>query len=128
MLYAYNYHRPYHSRPELRDPKRQEYLRDRIALERGDLPAEEPESDYQIYVGDIRLASGRDPLGRFRRVRPRQAVVARGKRGEWDSVFLSPPVGQMGVVDDLCVGRRRRWPHRLPPPALISPHKPHLQT
>ena len=89
MLYAYNYHRPYHSRPELRDPKRQEYLRDRIALERGDLPAEEPESDYQIYVGDIRLASGRDPLGRFRRVRPRQAVVARGKRGEWDSGFLS---------------------------------------
>ncbi len=89
MLYDYNYHRPYFSRREARDPKRQRYLRERMSLERGDLPVEESDSDYQIYVGDIRLASSRDPLGRFRRVRPRQPVVARGRRGEWDSGFLS---------------------------------------
>ena len=88
MLYDYNYHRPYYSRPDRRDAGRQEYLHGRMSLERGDLPPEEPDSDYQIYTGDIRLAAARDPLGKFKRIGQRQPVVARGERGEWDSGFL----------------------------------------
>ncbi len=42
---------------------------------------------------------------------------------------LSPPGGQMGVVDDLCVGRRRRWPRivflLLPLSRLTSPIRIH---
>ena len=89
MIYDYNYHRPYFSRSSRRDSERQAYLQRRMSLERGALPAEEPDRDYQIYVGDIRLASGRDPLGQFQRICPRKPVVPRGERGSWDSGFLS---------------------------------------
>jgi hypothetical protein len=88
MLYDYNCHRAYYSRADRRDAERQKYLLGRMSLERGELPAEEPDSNYQTYTGDIRLATARDPLGKFKRIGPRQPVVACGERAEWDSGFL----------------------------------------
>jgi hypothetical protein len=57
-------------------------------LQRGSLPPEEPEEAYGIYVGDLRLAVSREPLGKFQRIQNSRAVVTRGERNEWDSGFL----------------------------------------
>lgn len=44
-----------------------------------------------IFTGDTRLAVNRDGIGKFERVNAHQPVIARGRRGEWDSGFIVMP-------------------------------------
>ena len=50
-----------------------------------------PEPKTGAFIGDIRLAVNRDGISKFQRVNPHQPLVARGKKGEWDSSSLHLP-------------------------------------
>jgi hypothetical protein len=50
-----------------------------------------PEPKTGAFIGDIRLAVNRDGVSKFQRVNQHQPVVARGKKGEWDSGSLHMP-------------------------------------
>ena len=93
MLYDFNRYRPFHGHLGYRNQgslnmTRQDRIKRRVALRRGELPDEPVADAYGIYTGDIRLAVSASALGPFQRVQPRVPVVARGDRGEWDSGFL----------------------------------------
>ena len=105
MLYDFNRYRPYYGHLGYYKQgdlgiTRQERVKRRVALRRGDLPPEEPEDDYGIYTGDIRLAVCRNAMGKFQRIQPWTPVVPRGERNEWDSGFLVLGGGSMIVRDD----------------------------
>ena len=93
MLYDFNRYRPFHGHLGYTgqgslNMTRQDRIKARVALRRGELPDEPVADAYGIYTGDIRLAVSGSALGPFERVQPRVPVVARGDRGEWDSGFL----------------------------------------
>ena len=93
MLYDFNRYRPFHGHLGYThqgnlNMTRQDRIKARVALRRGELPDEPAADAYGIYTGDIRLAVSASALGPFQRVQPRVPVVARGGRGEWDSGFL----------------------------------------
>ena len=93
MLYDFNRYRPFHGHLGYTgqgslNMTRQDRIKARVALRRGELPDEPVADAYGIYTGDIRLAVSGSALGPFQRVQPRVPVVARGDRGEWDSGFL----------------------------------------
>jgi hypothetical protein len=50
-----------------------------------------PKPKTGIFTGDTRLAVNRDGVSKFQRVNPHQPIIARGKRGMWDSGFIVMP-------------------------------------
>lgn len=50
-----------------------------------------PEPKTGAFIGDIRLAVNRDGVSKFQRVNPHQPLVARGRKGQWDSGNLHLP-------------------------------------
>ena len=100
MLYDFNRFRPYYGHHVPRDAERQKIVLSRIERRRGSLPLEDLEKQYDICVGDVRLATSRDPLAMFQRIQPDSAVVARGERGEWDSGYLVLGGGSLIVHND----------------------------
>jgi hypothetical protein len=73
MLYDYNFWLDYHG------------YRGNVEVRRKDRRVPEPKTGS--FTGDTRLAVSRDGAGKFQRVNPHQAVIARGERGQWDSGF-----------------------------------------
>ena len=77
MLYDYNVWQDYYG------------LKGNVAVRARDLRVPEPKTG--AFIGDIRLAVNRDGVSKFDRVNPHQPVVARGKKGQWDSGCLVLP-------------------------------------
>jgi hypothetical protein len=73
MLYDYNFWLDHHG------------YRGNVEVRRRDRRVPEPKTG--LFTGDTRLAVNRDGMGKFQRVNPHQAVIARGERGQWDGGF-----------------------------------------
>ena len=121
MLYDFNRYRPFHGHLGYTNQgnlnmTRQDRIKARVALRRGELPDEPAADAYGIYTGDIRLAVSASALGPFQRVQPRVPVVARGGRGEWDSGFLVLGGGSAIEHEDRILRRRGGAPHGQPGP------------
>jgi hypothetical protein len=74
MLYDYDFWLPYYD------------YKGKVDIRQGDKRVPVPKTG--IFTGDTRLAVNRDGVSKFVRVNPHQAVIARGKRGEWDGGFI----------------------------------------